>query len=93
MFLLQIKKTSSDKAKKVEKMSKEFAAMEEAAMKAYEDDMKRLKAEAGNMSLYSFTQYQKKKLSLHIPMLFFLLNYSNFCTSLSLFAPFLHVNT
>lgn len=56
MFLLQIKKTSSDKAKKVEKMSKEFAAMEEAAMKAYEDDMKRLKAEAGNMSLYSFTQ-------------------------------------
>ncbi|XP_017337956.1 WW domain-binding protein 4 [Ictalurus punctatus] len=42
----EIKKTSSDKAKKVEKMSKEFAAMEEAAMKAYEDDMKRLKAEA-----------------------------------------------
>lgn len=30
-------------------MSKEFAAMEEAAMKAYEEDMKRLKAEAGNI--------------------------------------------
>ncbi|XP_026776149.1 WW domain-binding protein 4 isoform X2 [Pangasianodon hypophthalmus] len=42
----EIKKNSTDKAKKVEKMSKEFAAMEEAAMKAYKEDMKRLKAEA-----------------------------------------------
>ncbi|XP_058260014.1 WW domain-binding protein 4 [Hemibagrus wyckioides] len=42
----EIKKNSTEKAKKVQKMSKEFAAMEEAAMKAYEEDMKRLKAEA-----------------------------------------------
>ncbi|XP_072539960.1 WW domain-binding protein 4 [Salminus brasiliensis] len=43
----EIKKKSIDKAKKEEKMSKEFAAMEEAAMKAYQDDMKRLQAESG----------------------------------------------
>ncbi|KAK3557124.1 hypothetical protein QTP70_024746 [Hemibagrus guttatus] len=42
----EIKKNSTEKAKKVQKMSKEFAAMEEAAKKAYEEDMKRLKAEA-----------------------------------------------
>lgn len=30
------------KAKADEKMSKEFAAMEEAALKAYEEDLKRL---------------------------------------------------
>ncbi|XP_060724462.1 WW domain-binding protein 4 [Tachysurus vachellii] len=41
----EIKKKSTEKAKKDEKMSKEFAAMEEAALKAYEKDMKRLKAE------------------------------------------------
>lgn len=44
---LQIKKNSIAKAKKEEKMSKEFAAMEEAAMKAYEKDMKRLLSETG----------------------------------------------
>ncbi|XP_026874263.2 WW domain-binding protein 4 [Electrophorus electricus] len=43
----EIKKKSIDKAKKEEKMSKEFAAMEEAAMKAYQEDMKRLQAESG----------------------------------------------
>lgn len=43
----EIKKKSIDKAKKEEKMSKEFAAMEEAALKAYEEDMKRLQAESG----------------------------------------------
>lgn len=37
-------------------MSKEFAALEKAAMKAYEEDIKRLKEESGNMSLYSFFQ-------------------------------------
>ncbi|KAF5887208.1 WW domain-binding protein 4, partial [Clarias magur] len=42
----EIKKNSTDKAKKEEKMSKEFAAMEEAALEAYKEDMKRLKAEA-----------------------------------------------
>ncbi|XP_036426396.1 WW domain-binding protein 4 isoform X2 [Colossoma macropomum] len=43
----EIKKKSIEKAKKEEKMSKEFAAMEEAAMKAYQEDMKRLQAESG----------------------------------------------
>jgi len=43
----EIKKKSIDKAKKDDKQSKEFAAMEEAAMRAYEEDMKRLQAESG----------------------------------------------
>ncbi|KAI4889967.1 hypothetical protein NFI96_024355 [Prochilodus magdalenae] len=43
----EIKKKSVEKAKKEEKMSKEFAAMEEAAQKAYQEDMKRLQAESG----------------------------------------------
>ncbi|XP_053355282.1 WW domain-binding protein 4 isoform X1 [Clarias gariepinus] len=42
----EIKKNSTDKAKKEEKMSKEFAAMEEAALEAYKEDMKRMRAEA-----------------------------------------------
>lgn len=39
---MQIKKKSVEKAKKEERMSKEFAAMEEAALKAYEEDLKRM---------------------------------------------------
>uniref|UniRef100_K7FFT3 WW domain-binding protein 4 n=1 Tax=Pelodiscus sinensis TaxID=13735 RepID=K7FFT3_PELSI len=38
----EIKKKSMEKAKEEEKMSKEFAAMEEAALKAYQEDLKRL---------------------------------------------------
>ncbi|XP_040281332.1 WW domain-binding protein 4 [Bufo bufo] len=38
----EIKKKSVAKAKEDEKKSKEFAAMEEAALKAYEEDIKRL---------------------------------------------------
>ncbi|XP_029459039.1 WW domain-binding protein 4 [Rhinatrema bivittatum] len=38
----EIKKKSVDKAKQEEKSSKEFAAMEEAALKAYQEDLKRL---------------------------------------------------
>ncbi|XP_058886273.1 WW domain-binding protein 4-like [Acipenser ruthenus] len=38
----EIKKKSIDKAKQEESMSKEFAAMEEAALKAYQEDLKRL---------------------------------------------------
>ncbi|KAM4699761.1 WW domain-binding protein 4 [Discoglossus pictus] len=38
----EIKQRSMDKAKEDEKKSKEFAAMEEAALKAYEEDLKRL---------------------------------------------------
>lgn len=41
-FSVQIKKKSVEKAKKEERMSKEFAAMEEAALKAYEEDLKRM---------------------------------------------------
>ncbi|KAM3850739.1 WW domain-binding protein 4 [Diretmus argenteus] len=40
--IAEIKKKSMDKAKQEERMSKEFAAMEEAAMKAYKEDMKRM---------------------------------------------------
>uniref|UniRef100_A0A8D0GSJ0 WW domain-binding protein 4 n=1 Tax=Sphenodon punctatus TaxID=8508 RepID=A0A8D0GSJ0_SPHPU len=40
----EIKKKSLEKAKEEEKTSKEFAAMEEAAMKAYQEDLKRLGA-------------------------------------------------
>lgn len=77
---LQIKKNSTDKAKKVEKMSKEFAAMEEAAMKAYEEDMKRLKAEAGNVTL-QFCPISENVF--HIPLLLFLLSYLLYYTSLN----------
>lgn len=42
----QIKKKSIDKAKQEERMSKEFAAMEEAALKAYQEDLKRMEREA-----------------------------------------------
>ncbi|XP_051283384.1 WW domain-binding protein 4 isoform X2 [Dicentrarchus labrax] len=42
----EIKKKSIDKAKQEERMSKEFAAMEEAALKAYEEDLKRMERES-----------------------------------------------
>ncbi|XP_063282030.1 WW domain-binding protein 4 isoform X1 [Pelobates fuscus] len=42
----EIKQRSMDKAKQDAKMSKEFAAMEEAALKAYEEDLKRLEGTA-----------------------------------------------
>lgn len=45
-FCLQIKKKSIDKAKQEERMSKEFAAMEEAALKAYQEDLKRMERES-----------------------------------------------
>lgn len=49
---MQIKKKSLEKAKEEEKMSKEFAAMEEAAMKAYQEDLKRLGVKIGNTTVY-----------------------------------------
>lgn len=42
----EIKKKSVQKAKQDERMGKQFAAMEEAAMKAYEEDLKRMEQEA-----------------------------------------------
>ncbi|XP_063129975.1 WW domain-binding protein 4 isoform X3 [Rattus norvegicus] len=42
LCLTQIKQKSLDKAKEEEKASKEFAAMEAAALKAYQEDLKRL---------------------------------------------------
>lgn len=47
MCLTKIKQKSLDKAKEEEKASKEFAAMEEAALKAYQEDLKRLGLESG----------------------------------------------
>ncbi|XP_061081491.1 WW domain-binding protein 4 [Conger conger] len=44
--IAEIKKKSIDKAKQEDRMSKEFAAMEEAAMKAFQADLKRLEAES-----------------------------------------------
>uniref|UniRef100_A0AAY5L9E8 WW domain-binding protein 4 n=1 Tax=Esox lucius TaxID=8010 RepID=A0AAY5L9E8_ESOLU len=40
--IAEMQKKSIDKAKKEDRQSKEFAAMEAAALKAYEEDMKRL---------------------------------------------------
>lgn len=54
---LQIKKKSMDKAKQEERMSKEFAAMEEAAMKAYQEDLKRMEREAAGSCCFFFTFY------------------------------------
>ncbi|XP_028427967.1 WW domain-binding protein 4 [Perca flavescens] len=42
----EIKKKSVDKMKQEERMSKEFKAMEEAALKAYEEDLKRMERES-----------------------------------------------
>ncbi|XP_056157376.1 WW domain-binding protein 4 [Lampris incognitus] len=46
--IAEIKKKSIDKAKQDERMSKEFAAMEEAALKAYQEDMRRMELESGS---------------------------------------------
>ncbi|XP_074521005.1 WW domain-binding protein 4 [Halichoeres trimaculatus] len=46
----EIKKKSIDKAKQEAKMSKDFAAMEEAALKAYQEDLKRMEREAAGLS-------------------------------------------
>lgn len=51
-IFLQIKKKSIDKAKQEERMSKEFAAMEEAALKAYQEDLKRMERESGGKCFY-----------------------------------------
>ncbi|TWW63851.1 WW domain-binding protein 4 [Takifugu flavidus] len=46
----EIKKKSQQKAKQEERMSKEFTKMEEAAMKAYQEDLKRMEREAAESS-------------------------------------------
>ncbi|XP_022065755.1 WW domain-binding protein 4 [Acanthochromis polyacanthus] len=48
--ITEIKKKSVEKAKKEERMSKEFAAMEEAALKAYQEDLKRMERESEGSS-------------------------------------------
>jgi len=48
--ITEIKKKSIEKAKQEERMSKEFAAMEEAALKAYQEDLKRMEMESGSGS-------------------------------------------
>nr|XP_016847752.1 PREDICTED: WW domain-binding protein 4 isoform X1 [Anolis carolinensis] len=57
----EIKKKSLEKAKEEEKMSKEFAAMEEAAMKAYQEDLKRLGAKAESTGQSSTPKKQEVK--------------------------------
>ncbi|KTF88818.1 hypothetical protein cypCar_00035175, partial [Cyprinus carpio] len=47
----EIKKKSVAKAKQEQKMSKQFAAMEEAAQKAYEEDLKRLAGQSTGESV------------------------------------------
>nr|XP_057907939.1 WW domain-binding protein 4 isoform X2 [Doryrhamphus excisus] len=48
--ITEIKKKSVQKAKQDERMSKQFAAMEEAALKAYEEDLKRMEIESASGS-------------------------------------------
>ncbi|XP_053170440.1 WW domain-binding protein 4 [Scomber japonicus] len=48
--ITEIKKKSIEKAKQEQRMSKEFAAMEEAALKAYQEDLKRMEIESGSGS-------------------------------------------
>ncbi|XP_008299990.1 WW domain-binding protein 4 [Stegastes partitus] len=48
--ITEIKKKSIEKAKQEERMSKQFAAMEEAALKAYEEDLKRMERESEGSS-------------------------------------------
>ncbi|XP_062982050.1 WW domain-binding protein 4 isoform X3 [Elgaria multicarinata webbii] len=57
----EIKKKSLEKAKEEEKMSKEFAAMEEAAMKAYQEDLKRLGVKAESVGQSSTPKKQEEK--------------------------------
>ncbi|XP_008429190.1 WW domain-binding protein 4 isoform X2 [Poecilia reticulata] len=56
----EIKKKSVEKAKKEERMSKEFAAMEEAALKAYEEDLKRMQrgSDGSSSPVRAAPQYQ-----------------------------------
>ncbi|XP_023185355.1 WW domain-binding protein 4 [Xiphophorus maculatus] len=56
----EIKKKSVEKAKKEERMSKEFAAMEEAALKAYEEDLKRMQrgSDGSSSPVRAASQYQ-----------------------------------
>ncbi|XP_016361124.1 WW domain-binding protein 4 isoform X2 [Sinocyclocheilus anshuiensis] len=66
--IAEIKKTSVAKAKQEQKMSKEFAAMEEAALKAYEEDLKRLAGESVAPSeAPAKTQKKPKKLKASVP--------------------------
>ncbi|KAF7663194.1 hypothetical protein LDENG_00214820 [Lucifuga dentata] len=54
----EIKKKSVEKAKQEERMSKEFAAMEEAALKAYQEDLKRMEMESTGSQAQPTTQVQ-----------------------------------
>uniref|UniRef100_A0A8C2JSR5 WW domain-binding protein 4 n=1 Tax=Cyprinus carpio TaxID=7962 RepID=A0A8C2JSR5_CYPCA len=70
--IAEIKKKSLAKAKQEKKMSKEFAAMEEAAQKAYEEDLKRLAGHSSGESVApseapAKTQKKPKKLKASVP--------------------------
>ncbi|KAM6448195.1 WW domain-binding protein 4 isoform 2-T2 [Liasis olivaceus] len=57
----EIKKKSLEKAKEEENMAKEFAAMEEAATKAYQEDLKRLGHKAESVGQPSVPKKQEEK--------------------------------
>ncbi|XP_052414179.1 WW domain-binding protein 4 [Carassius gibelio] len=70
--IAEIKKKSVAKDKQEKKMSKEFAAMEEAALKAYEEDLKRLAGHSSGESVApsvapAKTQKKPKKLKASVP--------------------------
>ncbi|XP_054479946.1 WW domain-binding protein 4 [Anoplopoma fimbria] len=56
----EIKKKSIDKAKQEARETKEFAAMEEAALKAYEGDLKRMERESAGLPALITAQPQKQ---------------------------------
>ncbi|KAM8871942.1 WW domain-binding protein 4 [Synchiropus picturatus] len=59
-----IRKKSVNKAKQEAKQSKQFAAMEEAALKAYEQDLKRMEMEASGIRLEAPTSSLQEVLPL-----------------------------
>ncbi|XP_046309997.1 WW domain-binding protein 4 isoform X1 [Marmota monax] len=59
----EIKQKSLDKAKEEEKASKEFAAMEAAALKAYQEDLKRLGLESGKKQPACFKEISEPTIS------------------------------
>ncbi|KAK5875221.1 hypothetical protein CesoFtcFv8_027727 [Champsocephalus esox] len=58
--ITEIKKKSMDNAKQEERMSKDFQKMEEAAMKAYQEDLKRIEKESGGSGVPVETTTQEE---------------------------------
>lgn len=69
LCLTQIKQKSLDKAKEEEKASKEFAAMEAAALKAYQEDLKRLGLQSGTLARTPLFPHRSSALAVVRPVL------------------------